>query len=288
MIKVDNAIILAAGTSSRFAPLSYEKHKALTIVRDEVLIERQIKQLLEAGIKEIYIITGYKAEQFDYLVELYNVHLINNREYLTRNNNGSIWAARNVLCNSFVCSSDNYFMDNPFDIEVDSAYYAALYSDDKTLEWCMTEDDDGFIDSVSIGGEHAWYMMGHTFWDSAFSNDFLKILENEYNDPKTKNKLWEEIFGSHLDKLKMRIRKYNRDMIHEFDTFDELRAFDDSYINDSRSVILKGVAMTLKLTEAEIYNLISLKESTNEAIGFEFESALGHFKYLYEEGKITK
>ena len=32
-MKVDNAIIMAAGTSSRFAPLSYESHKAMTVVK---------------------------------------------------------------------------------------------------------------------------------------------------------------------------------------------------------------------------------------------------------------
>ena len=32
MIKVDNAVIMAAGTSSRFAPISYEKPKALVEV----------------------------------------------------------------------------------------------------------------------------------------------------------------------------------------------------------------------------------------------------------------
>ena len=49
-MKVDNAIIMAAGTSSRFAPLSFERHKALIEVRGEILIERQIRQLREAGI----------------------------------------------------------------------------------------------------------------------------------------------------------------------------------------------------------------------------------------------
>ena len=44
-MKVNNAIIMAAGTASRFAPLSFEVHKALIEVRGEVLIERQIKQL---------------------------------------------------------------------------------------------------------------------------------------------------------------------------------------------------------------------------------------------------
>ena len=41
--KVENAVIMAAGLSSRFAPLSYEKPKALITVKGEVLIERQIR-----------------------------------------------------------------------------------------------------------------------------------------------------------------------------------------------------------------------------------------------------
>ena len=51
--RVDNAVIMAAGLSSRFVPLSYEKPKGLLRVRGEVLIERQIRQLREAGIDDI-------------------------------------------------------------------------------------------------------------------------------------------------------------------------------------------------------------------------------------------
>ena len=43
--RVENAVIMAAGLSSRFAPISYEKPKALICVRGEILIERQIRQL---------------------------------------------------------------------------------------------------------------------------------------------------------------------------------------------------------------------------------------------------
>lgn len=67
MFKIDNAVILAAGTSSRFVPLSYEKPKALIEVKGEILIERQIRQLREAGISDIYVVTGYKAEGMIYL-----------------------------------------------------------------------------------------------------------------------------------------------------------------------------------------------------------------------------
>lgn len=41
--KVDNAVIMAAGMSTRLAPLSYETPKALLNVHGEVLIERQIR-----------------------------------------------------------------------------------------------------------------------------------------------------------------------------------------------------------------------------------------------------
>ena len=57
--KVNNAVILAAGMSTRFAPLSYEKPKGLLNVKDEILIERQIKQLHSVGIKDITLVVGY-------------------------------------------------------------------------------------------------------------------------------------------------------------------------------------------------------------------------------------
>ena len=145
---------MAAGTSSRFAPLSYEKPKALIEVKGEVLIERQIRQLKDSGIKEIYIVTGYMAEQFDYLKEKYGVCLIHNPFYLSRNNNSSIWVARNVIKNTYICSADNYFSINPFEKEVNDAYYAGVFADCHTEEWCMQEDADGNIISVHVGGEN--------------------------------------------------------------------------------------------------------------------------------------
>lgn len=41
--KIDNAIILSAGLSTRFVPLNFEKPKSLLKVKGEILIERQIE-----------------------------------------------------------------------------------------------------------------------------------------------------------------------------------------------------------------------------------------------------
>ncbi|MBQ9199729.1 MAG: NTP transferase domain-containing protein [Lachnospiraceae bacterium] len=283
MYKVDNAIILAAGTSSRFAPLSYERHKALTVVRGEVLIERQIRQLIQKDIREIYVITGYKAEQFEYLKEKFGVELIYNPYYLNRNNNSSIYVAKDYIKNSYICSADNYFIENPFEKEVDFSYYAVVYSKEMTDEWCISTDNDGYINSVSIGGSDSWYMYGQVFWDNKFSKKFLDILESVYKKEETYGKLWEEIFIAHLDTLKMRIKKYPNNFIFEFDTLDELRKFDVSYINNTRSSIIKKIAEIYRCNEAEIVDINSYYGNNYEAIGITFNIKGKRNSYIYDE-----
>lgn len=287
-MKVDNALIMAAGTSSRFAPLSYEKPKSLIKVKGEILLERQIRQLKEAGITEIFIVTGYKAEDFAYLKEKFNVKFIYNPDYLTRNNNGSIWVAKDIIKNTYICSSDNYFAVNPFETDVAECYYAAEYASGHTAEWCMQEDAEGNISAVTLGGELAWYMLGHAFWSETFSKEFLNILQKEYNLPETKDKLWEKIFMAHLDVLKMKIRKYPPNVIFEFDTMDELREFDSSYKINTRSAIMKKIANELNIEESEMVHLAAIKCVNNEAIGFSFECPKGYFTYYYENGKLQK
>ena len=73
--RVDNAILLAAGFSSRFVPLSFERPKPLLPVKGEPLLERQIRQLREAGVGRIVVVTGYLAEQFAPLARRYDVTL---------------------------------------------------------------------------------------------------------------------------------------------------------------------------------------------------------------------
>lgn len=288
MFKVDNAIILAAGTSSRFAPLSYEFPKALIEVKGEILIERQIKQLQEVGIQDIIIVTGYKGEQFDYLKDKYHVKLVHNINYLTRNNNASIYVVKNYLKNSYVCSADNYFKINPFESEVDQSYYSAIYADGKTKEWCLKYDDHDIITDVEIGGSNSWYMLGHTFWDENFSQRFVKILEDIYDLEETKDLLWESIYIEHLNTLKMKIRKYKQDDIFEFDTLDELREFDVSYYYNTRSKILKTIADKLNTNEDCLINILAYKDENNAASGFTFECNNQKYKYSYLEGEVVK
>lgn len=283
---VDNAVIMAAGTSSRFAPLSWEMPKALIPVRGEVLIERQIRQLKEAGIDDVIVVTGYKKECFDSLRGKFGVRLVHNPDYHVRNNHSSIHAVKDFLRNSYICSSDNYFTQNPFENRVDGAYYAAVYADGETKEWCMQTGPDGYVNQVQIGGKNAWYMLGHVFWDETFTRTFLDILEREYDLPETKDKLWEAIYMAHLDVLKLKIRKYTDDFIFEFDSLDELRVFDPSYRTDTRSGIIAGLAAQLGCTQDALSDFRALKApGETEAIGFSFEYGGETYRYLYKTKK---
>ena len=227
--KVDNAIIMAAGLSSRFTAQSGGLPKGLVKAKGEVLLERQIRQLLEAGIAEIYLVLGHKAESYQYLKDIFPVKFIYKRAYLESKKNGSIYAAREVLRNSYICSADNYFPENLFEKELKGSYYAAVYADGETEEWCLRLDEDDYITGVSIGGSNSWYMMGHVFWDEDFSRRFLTILVEEYHLEETRPLLWEAIYMKHLDTLKMKARKYPAGKIYEFDTVDDLCAFDPDY-----------------------------------------------------------
>ena len=287
IMQIDNALIMAAGLSSRFAPLSYEIPKGLIEVKGEVLIERQIKQLHSAGIDEVYVITGYMADKFQYLVDNFNVKLIHNPNYITKNNNASIWAARNIINNTYICSADNYFPNNPFTKTSDTSYYSGIYSPGYTKEWCMYEDKQGYINKVTIGGNDAWFMIGHAFWDSDFSHAFLKILSKEYFMPKTYGKLWEHIFIEHLDTLKMKIMKYDSTDIFEFDTLDELREFDASYLNDSHSAILKEISTYLKVPESNLTSFIPVQDNGISTDGFEFICKGHKYQYCYANKELS-
>lgn len=258
--KVGNAVILAAGLSSRFAPISYERPKGLLRVRGEILIERQIEQLQAAGIQDITVVVGYKKEAFFYLEDKYGVHIIVNRDYAERNNSSSIMLVREILGNTYVCSSDNYFEENPFESHVWKAYYAAQFFEGPTDEWALTTGAHGRITKVEVGGADAWCMVGHAYFDRSFSERFREILETEYDLPETRGKLWEDLYAEHVRELDMRIRKYDPPIIHEFDSLDELRAFDPLFLENLDSRIFDNIVAVLGCSKSEIRDVYPLKQ----------------------------
>lgn len=280
-MKRRNAIIMAAGTSSRFVPLSAECPKGLLEVKDEVLIERQIRQLKEAGISDIIIIVGYKADMFAYLNGKFGVDIVLNEDFARYNNTSSLIRVIDRLDNTFVCSSDNYFPENLFIADSPDSYYSALYAEGKTNEYCLTTNGEDFITDVRVGGRDAWYMVGHVFFNHAFSEAFRKIMIEEYKNETTKQGYWEDLYIRYLDQLpKMKINRYKEGDIQEFDSLDELRLFDVSYVGDTRSSVVKSICKSLNIQEADVYGFKNIKHH-GDFLHFQFK--VGDITYEYND-----
>lgn len=115
-----------------------EKPKGLLKVRGEILIERQIRQLQDAGISNITVVVGYKKEYFFYLGKQdFGVSIVVNNEYASKNNHASLMCVKERLGNTYICSSDDYLLNNPFEAYVWKAFYSAQYAEGATKEWCI-------------------------------------------------------------------------------------------------------------------------------------------------------
>lgn len=283
-----NAIILAAGTSSRFVPLSQEFPKGLLEVKGEILIERQIRQLQEAGISDICVVVGYKADMFAYLKERFMVDLVYNKDYARYNNVSSMIRVLDRLGDTFICSSDNYFHSNVFRGEPKKSYYSALYAEGDSNEYCIHTNSMDDIEEVDIGGKDSWYMVGHVYFSKDFSDRFKNILKNEYEKEETRLGYWEDVYIRNIDRLPaMKINRYGNDEIKEFDTLDELRAFDSSYLDNTQSGIIKGIAKKLGCREGEL-SMFRKQSGNSETLRFTFMKDRDKYLYNTEEKSFTK
>lgn len=275
---------MAAGTSSRFVPLSVERPKGLVEVKGEILIERQIRQLKEAGITDITLVVGYKAEMFAYLRDKYAVDIVYNEDFARYNNTSSLIRVIEKLGNTFICSSDNYFPENVFTRESVDSYYSALYAEGKTNEYCLITNTEDQITDVKVGGHDSWYMVGHVFFNHEFSENFRKLMIKEYCNETTKQGYWEDLYIRYIDQLpKMKINRYKEGDIQEFDSLDELRMFDESYKNDTRSSIVKQICKQLEVEEACVHAFRNIKHKGNY-LQFQFKVYDDVYEYNAENG----
>ncbi|MDE6022773.1 MAG: NTP transferase domain-containing protein [Muribaculaceae bacterium] len=276
-----NAIILAAGTSSRFVPLSAEIPKGLLEVKGEVLIERQIRQLKEAGIDDIVIVTGYKKEKFDYLRDSFDVDLVYNEDYSIYNNTSSMIRVLDRLGNSYICSSDNYFQKNVFLGNPKESYYSSLFAEGPTDEYCLTTDNNDNIIGVTVGGRDSWYMIGNVYFSEDFSKKFRKILETEYDKEEIRHGYWEDVYIRHLDKLPlMKISRFPESCIKEFDSIDELRRFDETYVENTRSAVVRAIAFRLDCKEGDLSDFCNVSHD-GDFLNFSF--LMGGRRYVFNE-----
>ena len=223
---------------------------------------------------------GYKKELFFYLEEKFGVQIVVNNEYASRNNNSSLYAVRELLGNTYICPSDDYYVVNPFKPYMWKACYFAEYCEGPTKEWCLHIDKKDRITGCTIGGSDAWYMADTAYFDRAFSSRFTEILEAEYDDERTKEKLWEEIFIDHVDELDMEVCRLETGSIFEFDSLDEMKDFDPLFLENIDVEIFDNICAVLGCTKDEICNVFPLKQGLTN-LSCHFSTSDGEYVYRH-------
>ncbi len=94
-------VILAAGMAKRLRPLTDTKPKCLLVVGRRTLLQRTIDAMLQAGIDEFVVVTGYRGEMIrDFITTHYpqqTFHFLHNYDYEHNNNIYSLWMAGQVV-----------------------------------------------------------------------------------------------------------------------------------------------------------------------------------------------
>ena len=135
--KPKKAIILAAGLGMRMVPINTEVPKALLKVKGQTLIERLICQLHEVGVYDICVVVGFMKEEFEFLIDDYNVSLVCNMEYARKNNMYSLDLVNSNLENTYIVPCDIWCEKNPFSA-------CELYS------WYMIKNEETLNTSVRL------------------------------------------------------------------------------------------------------------------------------------------
>ena len=126
-------VILAAGMAKRLRPLTDTKPKCLLTVGGRTLLQRTVEAMLEAGITEFVVVTGYRADQIrDFLNNTYHsspitFHFLHNADYEHNNNIYSLWmAGRAVRGRDFLLMDSDILCDPQTVLRVARQQGAAL------------------------------------------------------------------------------------------------------------------------------------------------------------------
>jgi choline kinase len=110
--KTMTGVILAAGMARRLRPLTDTKPKCLLTVGNRTLLQRTVDAMLQAGVSELVVVTGYRAEMIrDFLTAHYpelTIRFLDNTDYEHNNNIYSLWMAMEVVrgCDFLLMDSD--------------------------------------------------------------------------------------------------------------------------------------------------------------------------------------
>lgn len=249
----------------RMIPINREVPKGLLEVKGEVLIERIIRQLHGVGIYDIYIVVGFMKEQYEYLMDKYQVELIVNPEYAVKNNLYSMKYAAGYLSNSYIIPCDIWCAKNPFGkhelyswyMVSDSSSAESTVRVNRKLELVTLEDNQTYGNEM-IG---ICYLEGNQT-ENVKSSILKMCKENRYSDA-----FWEvALFDQGHPRLQAKLM-HSTDVM-EINTYEQLRDIDDRSKHLASEAVMT-IANALKAAPNDITEIEMLKKGmTNRSFLF--------------------
>ncbi len=231
------AVIMAAGIGQRMQPVTLTTPKPLVRVGGLRMIDSVIGALHRNGITEIYVVVGYRKEQFAGLPAQYpGLTLIENPDYARANNISSLYYARRYLENAVILDGDQLILDpSILAPRFDRSCYCCCYTEGPTEEWLLTVDTDRTVVHCSrTGGTGGWELHSVSFWTAADGRRLAADLEEIYLHQGQTQLYWDDValFCRPKD-YRLTIRPMAADALVEIDSMDELIALDPAYASPS-------------------------------------------------------
>ena len=201
------AIILAAGMASRLRPLTLHTPKSLLTIDVKSLLQRSMDALIQNGIKDFVIVTGYLHEKIEAFVkeqyaDTISVKFIYNNVYDSTNNIYSLWLARPEAEGEDFLLLDSDLLYDPQIITEVMANKAAnvltlIKHDLGEEEMKVVTDADGVIKEISKTcnpSDAAGESLGIEKIGKEYSAALYKELEVMMNTEHLENKFYELAF----------------------------------------------------------------------------------------------
>lgn len=250
--RVDNAVILAAGGVARSSKSIYSLPKGLYVRDGETLIERQIRQLREAGIRDITVVVGYRQELYFYLGEKCGVRLVCS----TSPGAGNVVSLNDVadrLGRTYICNCDNFFAQNPFSAYEYDSFHATVWKEDALREVKVRTNRSGRIVGIYTDRDAGECLYGHAFVDQRFSSRLREYMAGELDVFRVDRMFWEELaLGRHIQDMDMYARRYSTDFLMEFDTVAETQSTETLFINDVSDRMKRKICKVLGCETSDI------------------------------------
>ena len=188
------ALILAAGQGTRLRPLTEDRPKCLVSLLGKTLLERQIAVLEQAGVTDIHVVAGYRADQIQAVAESCSI----NERYASTNMVATLFSAQGYFPQQgdlLICYGDIVYQvenlrallsgSDEIDLMIDShwrQYWELRLEDPLEDAETLVLDDAGFVTELGKKPRSFDYIQGQYTGLIKIRQDKITELIDVYHD----------------------------------------------------------------------------------------------------------